>query len=549
MRTVGSSPDYALIRSWLKDCSKGHKQCLTDGNIEKLKAIFLIDVRNQRLVKYKPGLQYMALSYVWGRGVPIPKRIPGRPSDLPNDISKTIMHAMTVAENLGIPFLWADAVCIDQHNPDEKVQQIPLMDYIYEQAFATIVSLGNSANEGLPGLTGGPPRHPQLAVEFGPQKLLARCPTLQSEVQNSMWSTRGWTYQEGLFSRRCIFFTQHQVYFHCNGIICTEDSPRITCIEEPKNGRWPPLKDNGYRTLDVRYVQKSSLSRSHMQMVIQTQGIMPLYTEFLGQFIHRAISFDEDAINAFGAVLARLQRDYLPKGFLHGLPKDSFADSLLWSAYRVSRRYDKRDRLIFPSWSWAGWKPENGGSIGYNMLYSDSPPISVPLEILHEKVNLYPSRSTTVKPSGLGLELQRHWDSYRLQTQNPISLAKSPLASSKTALYIDGPVMTRPVTYDPAAHTVRFTTPTRFSRSVQQFIPPVPSSKDIAPKNCHLLILKSVHNQGVGQTNVMIWMMLLNWEEKDTVASRAGLLAIQINADLDSFWKFAGVHRRVFWLK
>lgn len=548
VRAVGPSPDYALIRSWLKDCNKEHRQCIADGSTDKLKSITLIDVRNQRLVSYKPGLQYVALSYVWGRGVPIPKRIPGQPSSLPNNISKMIRHAMVVADNIEVPFLWADAVCINQHSPQEKEQQLPLMDYIYEQAFATVISLGDSATVGLPGLEGGPPRHPQLAVEFGPQKFLARCPTLQSEVQSSVWSTRGWTYQEGLFSRRCIFFSQHQVYFHCNGIICTEDSPKTTRIEEQKDGRWPSAKDNGYRTADVRYVQDSSLSRNHMQMVLQKQGIMPLYTDFLGQYLHRAISYDEDAIDAFGAVLARLKRDCLPNGFLYGLPKDCVADSLLWWGYRVSRRHDKNKRLIFPSWSWAGWKPENGGSLGYSLLYFDSTSIDVPLEIIHDKVRLQLTRPTTVKASGLGVELKRHWNSYRLQNQHNISLTSHPSDHSATALYIDGPIMTLPVTCDSGTQIVHFSPPANLSRAAQQFFPPPSLLRDATPKDRQFLVLKSVHNHGVGHPSLMIWAMLLEWEANNAVASRAGLLGIQINQDLNSFWKFAGVHRRVFWL-
>ncbi|KAF1979321.1 HET-domain-containing protein, partial [Bimuria novae-zelandiae CBS 107.79] len=207
---------------WIGKCNKEHKQCVVERAIAKLKAITLIDVRNQRLIHYKPGLQYVALSYVWGRGVVIPKRKPGRPSDLPDNISRTVIHAMFVADKIGIPFLWADAVCINQHDAKEKKQQFPLMDYIYEQAFATIVSLGDNATVGLPGVDNGPSRYPQVAAEFGSLKLLSRCPKLESEIQNSKWSTRGWTYQEGLFSRRCIFFSQHQVYFHCNGMLCTE---------------------------------------------------------------------------------------------------------------------------------------------------------------------------------------------------------------------------------------------------------------------------------------------------------------------------------------
>ncbi|OAG06466.1 HET-domain-containing protein [Paraphaeosphaeria sporulosa] len=209
LRIVGPCPDYALIRSWLGQCNKEHRECQILGSTENLKIITLIDVQNQRLVRYKPGLQYVALSYVWG-GAPVPERIPGRPFELPNNISKTINHAMVVAENIGIPFLWADAVCIDQDKVEEKNQQLPLMNYIYEHASATIIALGDHANFGLPGVQGGPERLMQLVAEFGPLQLMARNPLLSSQIQSSAWSKRGWTYQEGLFSRRCIYFSQHQ---------------------------------------------------------------------------------------------------------------------------------------------------------------------------------------------------------------------------------------------------------------------------------------------------------------------------------------------------
>lgn len=547
VRSVGPSPDYTLIRSWLRRCEKEHKQCTAESKTDKLNIITLIDVINQRLVRYKPGLQYVALSYVWGR-VPTPKRAPERPFDLPTNISKTIKHAMVVAKEIGVPYLWADAVCINQHNEAEKLEQLPLMDYIYEKAFATIISLGDSAKIGIPGVDDGPPRYWQLAAEFGPVKLLARCPTLQSQLQSSVWSTRGWTYQESLFSRRCIFMSQHQVYFHCNGMMCTEDSPSMTEIKLPTTRDRTLSANVRHHTADLRYVQENSLVSARMQATFEREGTMGLYREYLERYLHRELSVEEDAINAFAAVLERLKRDYLPAGFLYGLPRASFAHALLWTGTGIFRRKKKDGSPIFPTWSWAGWKPVRGGSIVYPYFILISAPISVPLEISSGKEQLHvpPRTATTVLP-GPQLELQRLWDSYRRQNQKPISLKRMPSLQAGSALRVDGPVMTLRVSYDPTTQAVWFRAPSNLPNVIQMAPPPNPTNFAEPPRDHDFLVLGCGQGQGAGYTPLTFGLMMLKWE-RDGEASRAGNLELNLTKGVESFWKLSNVKRRVFWL-
>lgn len=42
-----------------------------------------------------------------------------------------------------VRLLWIDAVCINQHDQDEKSRQIPFMGQIYSGAFRVLVWLGN----------------------------------------------------------------------------------------------------------------------------------------------------------------------------------------------------------------------------------------------------------------------------------------------------------------------------------------------------------------------------------------------------------------------
>jgi hypothetical protein len=49
-----------------------------------------------------------------------------------------------------------------------------------------------------------------------------RSSTFGREVRNSRWAGRGWTFQEGLLSRRIIYFGQRQLFWECQKTGCDE---------------------------------------------------------------------------------------------------------------------------------------------------------------------------------------------------------------------------------------------------------------------------------------------------------------------------------------
>ncbi|KAF1997496.1 heterokaryon incompatibility, partial [Amniculicola lignicola CBS 123094] len=125
---------------------------------------------------------------------------------------RTLEQAILVARELDILYLWIDSICIDQDDRVAKSEQISIMDRIYEGAAVTIVALdGENADSGLPGVTDDPPRMVQEYInpnnEVQSSILLSRCPSFQAQLDNSVWMKRGWTYQEGMLSSCCLFFT------------------------------------------------------------------------------------------------------------------------------------------------------------------------------------------------------------------------------------------------------------------------------------------------------------------------------------------------------
>jgi hypothetical protein len=91
---------------------------------------------------------YDALSYVWG-GSDKPQSIfvgeHGLQHNLP--VTKNLHEALSSLRYRSIErIIWVDAVCINQENEQEKMQQIQLMARIYAQANRVVVWLGEAAD-------------------------------------------------------------------------------------------------------------------------------------------------------------------------------------------------------------------------------------------------------------------------------------------------------------------------------------------------------------------------------------------------------------------
>ncbi|KAH8590651.1 heterokaryon incompatibility protein-domain-containing protein [Bisporella sp. PMI_857] len=162
----GQQINRNLVKSWLNDCDNNHssscnhprsgKRADTDINLT------LIDVQEECLVSASSDAKYFALSYVWGQ-VDMSKTLKSNYDERkkPHSLAtvrfpRTIRDAMIFVQSLGERYLWVDAVCLLQDDDAQMALDIPRMDVIYGQAFATIVALdGTDADAGLPGVSAG----------------------------------------------------------------------------------------------------------------------------------------------------------------------------------------------------------------------------------------------------------------------------------------------------------------------------------------------------------------------------------------------------------
>jgi hypothetical protein len=292
------------------------------------------------------------LSYVWGAAGDEGTRLP-----------KVVKHAIIVTKALGMRYLWVDRYCIDQIDKAQKHNQIVKMNLIYEGAEITIVNTaGDDAESGLPGV-GNEPRPPQPQASIGSTVLVSTLRSPRSHITKSVWSTRGWTYQEGILSNRRLVFTNDQVYFECRGMWLQETIYIPLAQFHTKPLKWlQPFIVPGLFT--GKYKGDSFTPRPRYW-----QEILEQLRKHLENYTSRKLSYPTDSLNAFRGILK--QYSLHSKGALHsvfGLPVitssyQELISSLAYSICTWHHQYDsepssrKRIRQL-PSWTWAGWEGE-----------------------------------------------------------------------------------------------------------------------------------------------------------------------------------------------
>jgi hypothetical protein len=115
-------------RGWLDECMQNHDECQkpdTSFTPTRLVEIIPKDFRSAfRLCE--TGSQYRsyaALSYCWGGDQAFKttlKSLPAYLEEIPEDLPQTLLDAIYVATQLGLRYVWIDALCIIQDSDEDK---------------------------------------------------------------------------------------------------------------------------------------------------------------------------------------------------------------------------------------------------------------------------------------------------------------------------------------------------------------------------------------------------------------------------------------------
>jgi hypothetical protein len=363
----------------------------------------MVDVRRHCIRTFRAvnpkEIKFIALSYVWGVSQTMKlyrsnSREWEREGALPvAALPQTIVDAIDVTRELGVDFIWIDALCIVQDNPADLREQISSVALIYRSAFFTIIAAsGVDCNAGLAGFRPGTRKFEQKEIVVIPtsdehpgMSLVSTCKSHryplvstsrnEEDIDLSVWNSRGWTLQERVLSRRNLIFTEEQAMWVCDSAFFCEES----------HFEHPNLEDDSYvRTVDKTPLRwtlfKKSASAASFQSIdgavlaTSQQRFWDKFKTLVSWFTKRSFTYPGDAFDGFRGITDALQRLSGEK-FLWGHPRSRFGMSLFWEhapGVVPSRRTERTtlpmtsldDRVNFPSWSWLGWTAEVDCSVG-----------------------------------------------------------------------------------------------------------------------------------------------------------------------------------------
>ena len=162
-------------------------------------------------------------------------------------------------------------------------------------------------------------------------------------LMRSTWFSRGWTFQENIFSSRKLIFHDGVAHWEC---LCAA---------------WHEQQNSG----DDNYFLSATTIEKAANVQLWEGGFeysrwpsMFRFSRLVSIFNDRTLTFQEDALDAFAGILGVLGNTF-EGGFLSGLPVFCFDAAMLWQPWSpMKRRTPTRSNIescTLPSWSWVGW--------------------------------------------------------------------------------------------------------------------------------------------------------------------------------------------------
>ncbi|KAI2611195.1 HET-domain-containing protein [Hypoxylon fragiforme] len=378
-RLVKEEVNVRLLRKWYETCRDKHGETCSQPPWLAPETLWpaqlrLLDVRRRCLVDAKEPCPYLALSYVWGDEIKPFRTIrtnveemktPGFLQD--GSLPKTILDTIELAKGMGVDFLWVDRLCIIQDSDIDKAIQIPQMDLVYSRAAVTIVATCGTSTDGLAGINSSP--RTLLTTANPPARVsqnlsLMNVLPLDDAYSSSAWTTRGWTFQEGLCSRRTLIITPTQVFWSCETSKCCE-SLALEAFPTPVHPNdiiWSVL--SGHRIFGDFGGGGHNFAHSELDSTVRA-------------YASRQLGEQSDALDAFTGVLRRVAANSGHEFYWGHSVTVRFDESLAWTnivwyydadwrnhelparrgeMHKVRGEGGAVREVRFPSWSWLGWK-------------------------------------------------------------------------------------------------------------------------------------------------------------------------------------------------
>ncbi|KAI0889154.1 HET-domain-containing protein [Annulohypoxylon maeteangense] len=347
------------IKALLECCRVSHPQCQPCGPTRLPSRVLHITENGEPFpqvqllvtIERQTGY-YTALSYCWGGPQPFQltksnlRALQGTTIES-NLLPQTLKDAVRVTHLLGLRYLWIDALCIVQDDPEDKKREISKMCAIYQNAFVTIAAAtSNSVSESfLDNASAFSKKHATCTVNVSLGSEDRRDPTNLNEVTVAPvhihktdafpLNKRGWTFQEALLPTRLLVFGDLEPFVRC---------------------RTRNIMKKSWSMIDYSIVQPQRLIDSVASKNATESGLFvdaggdldSIWRVIVEQYTLRDLSFAEDRPLAIGGVVDFLSEKFGDECYF-GVWKSSPVMWLMWKSVAPEER---KTIPGLPTWSW-----------------------------------------------------------------------------------------------------------------------------------------------------------------------------------------------------
>ncbi|KAI8664650.1 HET domain-containing protein [Fusarium keratoplasticum] len=122
-------------------------------NKDEIRLLVLLPGQGEDLLRgvlystpFEQAGSYAAISYVWGeQTVKYKLHTPDGTLGIHASLCRALVH---LRKSTGVTVLWADGICINQNDKDEKSHQVGLLPYIFQNASVTVAMIGYNSEMG-----------------------------------------------------------------------------------------------------------------------------------------------------------------------------------------------------------------------------------------------------------------------------------------------------------------------------------------------------------------------------------------------------------------
>ncbi|KAI1088055.1 HET-domain-containing protein [Rostrohypoxylon terebratum] len=306
------------------------------------------------------SLRYATISYYWGSIEDAKKQVKTTRDTFKEHLRgideeklpKTIADGIKVCREIGIRYIWVDALCVIQGDEEDWAKESFEMCKVFANSFITFCILRDSCTSGFLGerraqrtlkinfrsvldksvsgsLYLSMSRSPRKNIRFGTSGL-STDRVAETEIRDAAWSLRGWALQEAILPSRKVFFGNVMFHMSCGNLQESEDGI--------------PFEDWA-RAIFPFPARQSNMPWSSP------------WWNLLKEFCDRSVTSRLDTLPALSALAGTYSDCYPGQRYLAGLWESDLESGLLWihKALEPADTYlqQRKVEYVAPSWSWA----------------------------------------------------------------------------------------------------------------------------------------------------------------------------------------------------